>query len=706
MAAFARLSLALLLLLSRAASAQTTCTTDDPEIRKRIDRVVSGLLPRTATDGRFGDPAKLSDRMAFYHTPGVSIAVVNDFEVEWACGFGVREQGKPEPVTPETLFQAGSISKPIFALGAMRLVEEGKLGLDDDVNQRLATWKIPATGSWQPRVTLRQLLSHSAGLTVHGFPGYGVEERIPTVVEVLDGRPPANTPRVEVNILPGVQFRYAGGGTTVAQQLVTDILGKPFPQIMRELVLDPLDMKGSTYEQPLPPARASAAATAHPWKSRPLPGRWHIYPEMAAAGLWTTAGDLARAGIELQKSLRGDPPRLLKRETVAEMLKPQVGENMGISFFLEGKDPDVRFEHGGWDEGFVAGATFYRDRGMGVVVMINSNEGNPILDEIVSAIAREYGWPGFFPEEPGTVEGAEAAAAALVGEYETSSKLLFTVTRQGKDLLLSAGSQPPLALVPQSETSFLLRPLNSKVTFEKDAQGRGSRLTLEQAGKPTTAERRPIPGMESGSFRRYADLDVDKRDAEIITANAHAIVTAASELETWSVPPSVSEISPVPGRPHVYLVTVGEDLDRDRWGRRLVLVKVTDRPTVLDSGRLHFGTWVLKPHLVEVGMRLLVLGELGTEEPDGYVVYEVGEHDLRELGKLNLASQDLTEDDLDDPTISGTPDNTVITFQGRFVCWPDKDHQEEEEDVKPAPSPLQVVIRDKVVADGTCSFAR
>jgi CubicO group peptidase (beta-lactamase class C family) len=485
-----------LLLLSTAVLAQTsqttlqsTCTTADPEIQKRIERVVQGLLPRTAITDRYGAPASLSDRMAFHHAPGVSIAVVNGFELEWACGFGVREKGKPEPVTPATLFQAGSISKPIFALAVMRLVQEGKLDLDEDVNRRLTSWKIPASGSWQPRITLRQLLTHSAGLTVHGFPGYGVEEPVPTVVDLLSGRPPANTGPVQVNILPGVQFRYSGGGTTVAQQLVVDVLGKPFPQIARELVLDPLGMVHSTYEQPLPPERAASAATAHPWKSRPLPGRWHIYPEMAAAGLWTTASDLARAGLELQRALRGDPTRLLKRETVAEMLKPQIGEDMGIGFFLEGEGDDMRFGHGGWDEGFVALATFSKNHGTGAVIMLNSNEGDPLMGEILRAIAREYTWPGYFPPAPETSQVAGAALDALAGEYETASKLRFTVARQGESLLLTVGSQPPLALVPQSDTSFLLGPLNGKVSFEKDAQGRGSRLTLEQAGVPTKAER-------------------------------------------------------------------------------------------------------------------------------------------------------------------------------------------------------------------------
>ncbi len=497
MPAFARSILLLLLLLSRTASAQplqTTCSTNDPEIRKRIERVVNGLLPMTAFDNRYGAPAKLSDRMAYYHTPGVSIAVINGSEIEWACGFGVLEQGKPAPVTPETLFQAASISKPVFALGVLRLVEEGRLDLDEDVNRRLTSWKVPPAGSWQPRITLRHLLTHSGGLTVHGFHGYTVAERRPTVVELLEGRPPSNSPRIEVNIVPGVQSRYSGGGIMAAQQLVMDVTGKPFPQLLRELVLDPLGLKHSTFEQPLPPARAANAASAHPFKARPLPGRWHVYTEMAAGGMWTTPTDLARIAVELQRTLRGETPRLLKRATAEEMLKPQVGEDMGIGFFLEGKDENARFQHGGSNEGFLAQATFYKHRGLGVVIMANSNEGDPMIDEILRAVAREYEWPGIFPEEPATVEIAEAAAEALAGRYETASKIALTVTRQGKNLFLTAGDQPPLTMIPLSDTSFLLRPLDSRVTFEKDAQGRGSRLTLEQAGKPTVAERRQETG--------------------------------------------------------------------------------------------------------------------------------------------------------------------------------------------------------------------
>ncbi len=458
------------------------------EVEARIDRVINGLLPETDVANRYGPKASLKERMAHYHTPGVSIAVVNDGRVEWARGFGVKEWGKPDPVTDETIFQAGSISKPIFAMAVMRLVQDGKLDLDRDVNRYLKSWKVPANESWQPRVTLRQLLSHTAGLTVHGFPGYARSEKIPTVAEILDGRPPANTERVFVNILPGSQFRYAGGGTTVAQQLVVNVVGRPFPRIMQDLVLRPLGMKHSTYQQPLPDDRAGDAATAHPSKYRPVEGKWHVYPEMAAAGLWTTASDLARAGIDVQSALKGQSDHLLNPDKAVAMVTPGVAEVIGVGFFLNGKGDNVRFGHGGVDEGFDANMTFYKDRMLGAVVMLNSNEGFPLMAEIERAIAREYGWPGYFPDDkPRAV--AAATLEKYVGSYMTTTKLPIAVTRADGALLLKFSDQPPIKLIAESDTKFSATVVNAKVTFEKDDKGEVKGLSLEQDEKPMTAER-------------------------------------------------------------------------------------------------------------------------------------------------------------------------------------------------------------------------
>ncbi|WP_020466346.1 serine hydrolase [Singulisphaera acidiphila] len=473
--------------------AQTPDVSSKDEIESRIDRVISGLLPEGDAPKRFGPKAVLKDRMAHYHTPGVSIAVINRGRIEWARGFGVKEWGKSDPVSEQTIFQAGSISKPVFAMAVMRLVQDGKLDLDEDVNRYLKSWKVPANGLWQPRVTLRQLLSHTAGLTVHGFPGYARTETIPSVVDVLNGRPPANTKRVFVDILPGSRFRYSGGGTTVAQQLVVDVLGRPFPKIMQELVMAPLGMKSSTYEQPLPDDWADAAATGHPSRNRQVEGGWHVYPEMAAAGLWTTPSDLARVGLEVQRALKGESDRVLDSDKAVAMLTPGIDEKIGIGFFLFGKGKTVRFGHSGADEGFVATMTFSKEGGIGAVVMLNSYDGIPLLSEIERAIAREYDWPGYFPDE--APEKPETPASETldryVGSYVTKSKLVFTIARGGDGLLLKFSNQPPLELAAESETRFSTTAINAQVTFEKNKEGKVTGLLLEQDGTPTAAERGP-----------------------------------------------------------------------------------------------------------------------------------------------------------------------------------------------------------------------
>jgi CubicO group peptidase (beta-lactamase class C family) len=463
-------------------------------IEQRIARVTANLQPETAFEGRLGPAQPLQARMAASHTPGVSVAVINDFAVEWARGFGVCEAGAAAPVTPATLFQAGSISKPVFALAVMRLVQQGRLDLDEHINTYLRDWQIPANGDWQPYVSLRQLLSHSAGLTVHGFPGYQISEPLPTVVQILNGEPPANTAKVEVDILPGLQTRYSGGGTTVAQQAVVDTLGAPFPEIMRALVFEPLGLTDSTYQQPLPGDWAARAATAHPWKSIPLNGKHHVYPEMAAAGLWTTPTDLANIGMELLRAIHGKSDSFLASETIEQMLRPQLkhqpageGEYAGLGFFCKGQGDSFCFWHNGWDEGFVALMRLYKNIGKGAVVMLNSNEGFPLLGEILRAIGQEYDWPEILPAEKAVVDLPTADRYA--GRYAAESGVEFSIANLGGTLALQFAQQPALPLLPTSELDFFSRALNTRVAFEQNADGRIARLIVSQDGNTIKARR-------------------------------------------------------------------------------------------------------------------------------------------------------------------------------------------------------------------------
>ena len=475
--------------LAVAWNAPASSTVDD-NVKARIDRVVNGLLPNTHIKHRFAAEASLQERMAHYHTPGVSIAVVNNYRIEWARGFGVKEWGKSGKITERTLFQAGSISKPMFALAVMRLAQEGCLDLDRDVNDYLTSWKVPPNDLWQPRITLCQILTHSAGLTVHGFPGYSRSERIPTVPQILDGEAPANTGPVRVNLLPGSQIRYSGGGTTIGQLAVADLLKKPFQEIMRETLLLPLRMGNSTYEQPLPKALHKHAATAHPWRYRPLDGKWHAYPEMAAAGLWTTPSDLARAGIELQLALKGDTQRFLLPGQATRMLDGRNTENVALGFMLVGEGKTQRFTHGGWDEGFVAQMTMYRENGMGAVIMINSNEGDAMLQEIERAIAREYHWPDYFVPEKRLFQIDSALAEACVGEYTGPRGFEAAITRHGEKLFFQPKGQNPIPLQADANTNLFATVLNLDLNLTRDTNGVVTTLICDQNSRKLELKRK------------------------------------------------------------------------------------------------------------------------------------------------------------------------------------------------------------------------
>ena len=259
----------------------------------------------------------VSERMSAYGVPGVSLSVIDRGEIVHEVGYGVREARSPEPVTAETLFQACSISKPVVALAMLRLVDRGVLDLDADVNDVLTSWQVPPTGDWQPRVTLRQLASHTAGLTTAGSRATERGRALPSLQEILSGTAPANTTGIRVDTVPGTQFRYAGGGTTVTHQLLEDVTGQPLPELVAELVLEPLGMRESRYAQPLPAGLHTRAASAHLRDGSVVPGGWDVYPELAAAGLWTTPSDLARYAIGVQQRWRERRTRCCRRSWLA-----------------------------------------------------------------------------------------------------------------------------------------------------------------------------------------------------------------------------------------------------------------------------------------------------------------------------------------------------------------------------------------------------
>jgi CubicO group peptidase (beta-lactamase class C family) len=326
-----------------------------------------------------------------HNVPGMSIAVVHNGKVDWAKGYGVRVQGKSDPVDTMTLFQAASLSKPVSAVAALRLVERGLLSLDEDVNHKLQSWKIPENTFTRKRsVTLRHLLSHSAGLTMRGVPECSVDDPIPRLVQILDDT--VHGPREPVRVVsePGTTFRYSGGGYIVLQLLLTDVTQRPFEQLARELVLQPAGMASSTFEQPLPQRLYDRAAAGHLDDGTLMKGSWHTLPEQAAGGLWTTPRDLASFMIALWRSYHGLSDALLPKRLAREMLTRQV-DDFGLGFPLPSAGVP-RFQHGGSNGGYRCFMVLSIDQPDGVVIMTNGDSGERLLWEVFEAIAHAYGW--------------------------------------------------------------------------------------------------------------------------------------------------------------------------------------------------------------------------------------------------------------------------------------------------------------------------
>jgi CubicO group peptidase (beta-lactamase class C family) len=416
----------LLLLLGRSVgmSYAQNAPTYSKEVEARITQVEQHLKRALNVEGQ---PTNwtLAERMAYYRANGVSIAVIKDYQLEWARAYGLADAAQKRPVTVLTLFQAGSISKSLNAVGVLKLAQDQRLNLDADINDYLTSWKFPydslAKGK---KITLANLLSHTAGLTVHGFPGYEVGAPLPTLPQILNGEKPTNTAAVRSKYAPSLKYEYSGGGTTITQLLVQDVTGQPYDQFMWENVLKPLGMKASSYTQPPASAQVRLLATGYFNDGRAVKGNYHVYPEQAAAGLWTTPTDLAAYVIETQRAWQGKSAKVLSQAMTKRRLTPYIDSLAGLGVFLLHKRGVQYFQHGGVDEGFVSKYIGSLEGGNGVVVMTNTYN-TALVEEIINSVATTYQWKNYYvpltrkeaPQPPNVL-------AAYVGKYKVQDEYL------------------------------------------------------------------------------------------------------------------------------------------------------------------------------------------------------------------------------------------------------------------------------------------
>ncbi|WP_333621775.1 serine hydrolase [Sphingobacterium multivorum] len=446
----------------------TACAQTTPQKIKEISHVESSLIPPVRFEG---EPAwNIKSRMEFYQVPGVSIAVIKNAEILWSKTYGFADLDSKTPVRSNTLFQVASMSKPVSAYAALKEVELGKLASNADVNLYLKSWKIPENNWTRAKnVTLKNIISHTAGLTVSGFPGYRTIDPIPTAVEVLSGLKPANTPMVYVDKLPGLNFRYSGGGYTVLQQMLVDIEGKDYSSIMEEKVLSPLGMKNSTFAQPLPELKKQFAATAYTVDGKKVEGRYHVYPEQAAAGLWSTAEDYARFVIDIQRTLNGKSNAVISKKTAEEFTSPYIESIIGLGVFLEDYDGSSFFCHGGWNEGFSSYFVGNKTSGDGVVILTNTNKPE-FINELVRAVALTYQWPNYLAPINKILPLSSQELNVNSGRYRSGKYGVIRVYSQSGKLMSVQNLDKPVELVKVSANTFVMRDRNVNVVFSKDTE--------------------------------------------------------------------------------------------------------------------------------------------------------------------------------------------------------------------------------------------
>ena len=364
------------------ASGSVFLAADDPSPAAMMARIEGPQSP----DRQGLDRLTLQQVMERFRVPGVSVAVIKDFKIDWAKGYGLADVESGMRVDADTMFQAASISKPVAAMAAVRAAQDGRFGLDQDINAILTSWKLPDSEFTRGHpVTPRALMSHTSGLgDGFGFPGYHPSAPRPSLVEILNGSTPSNVGAVLMERTPFTAEKYSGGGVTLMQLAMIDALGRPYPEIVQSLVLGPIGMTNSAYEQPLSAAHDRHAARAHSGRGLAMDTKWHVYPELAAAGLWTTPTDLAKFAIEVQQTALGRSTRVLTRASVLEMLTPVGVGDYAVGFAITKKGEGWYFAHGGSNWGFQCSVIAHRVKGYGVAIMTNGDAGRPV--------AAAYGW--------------------------------------------------------------------------------------------------------------------------------------------------------------------------------------------------------------------------------------------------------------------------------------------------------------------------
>jgi len=319
----------------------------------------------------------LNDLGETHRIPGAAVVLVRDGEIAWASGYGFGNKKDGWEVTPDTVFQVGSISKAVAAVGVMQLAEEGLLDLDAPAEMYLTRWQFPQSSYDVREVTIRRLLSHTAGLAPRGYMGYRPTGEIPSLLASMTGEARRGK-AVRIVAEPGEGFKYSGGGYSVLELIIEEISGLGFEEYMQKRVLQPLGMEHSSYEWPLHLQEKTATGYSVFGTSFPT----YLFAEKAAAGLLSSAVDLGRFLINLMEGYRGEEA-ILSRATLREMFTKV--DVYGLGFHVHTTpEGELVVSHGGSNQGWKSYMVMFPNKGEGIVILANSDWGTLLYQELTN----------------------------------------------------------------------------------------------------------------------------------------------------------------------------------------------------------------------------------------------------------------------------------------------------------------------------------
>jgi CubicO group peptidase (beta-lactamase class C family) len=455
----AMVALTVCILVAANAGAQTGASS-----KQRLEDVEDHLTRYVVLKNAKGESMRLAPQMEAMHVPAVSMAAIRDGQLDWAQAYGVTALGGAR-ANPRTLFGAASMSKPLTALGVLKLVEEGKVDLDTEVNHYLKRWKIPDNAfTSEKKVTVRELLNHTSGIGTHNGELYDPGQPIPTLLQMLNGEKPAKSPPVQVEAAPGTKWAYSNGGYLVLQLLIEDVTSEGFAHYMKRAILDPTGMEDSTFEAPLPQDWASRGATAY-WEDGKsgIPPEKFVEPNLAAGGLWSTPTDMAKFLMEIQREYGGTSQKLLHQRTVQMMATPGM-TGWGLGFRVGGSAANPVLSHEG--SGVFQDEMLIYLRGNGLVVMTSGGDGAQLKDELIRSAGSVYGFPDFQPLERTAVEVAPDVLSRYPGTYG----FVKVALEEGKLTAEIPEGSRPQALFAESPTHFFVLDGPQELEFEITGQ--------------------------------------------------------------------------------------------------------------------------------------------------------------------------------------------------------------------------------------------